>query len=203
MVRGGSLGLCPDLRGVHEKWNCQNGRHALHLHLGHCCLGLGRCSSPHCPGSRLDRRPGPAATHFGIRRFENSGRWDRQNISRPAQPAYHCPTEWKRPIFAPSPTLRRIPFTQIIILKLALSPKDATRSRWLDIESARTLLLTSRPWRTKADRPPGVAPPPCQVPQSQRWCCRQHSSTLIDTLPSHPFWMHWRILPSSCATVSR
>lgn len=35
--RHGSWGvsvLVLDLRGVHEKWNCQNGRHALGLHLG-------------------------------------------------------------------------------------------------------------------------------------------------------------------------
>ena len=35
----------------------------------------------HCPGSRLDRRPGPAATHFGNRRSQDSGRWGRQHIA--------------------------------------------------------------------------------------------------------------------------
>lgn len=76
----GVLGLGLDLRGVHEKWNCQNGRHALGLHLG-TLLEPREMFRLHWLGSRLDRRPGPAATHFGNRRFQDSGRWDRQNTS--------------------------------------------------------------------------------------------------------------------------
>lgn len=77
---GGSWGLGLDLRGVHEK--------RVIARTGDlpwaCTWAVGTLLEPremfrlHCPGSRLDRRPGPAATHFGNRRFEDSGRWARQ-----------------------------------------------------------------------------------------------------------------------------
>lgn len=160
----------------------------------------------HWPGSRLARRPGPAAAHLGNRCFQKSrpvGQAEYQQACLAGiQLTYRAGAT--NPFTLPGRLLVVLhPSRLLHHLDLVLSTKDSkVKSVARRVWSGRTLLLIFGLGRTKAVRPPYAATP-CQVPQSQSWCCRQHSSTHLHMPSSHPFLVHWRILPSSCATVSR
>lgn len=155
------------------------------LRPGHPMLLEPTSSKLHCPGSRLDRRLGPAATHFGNRRFQTIRPVGADQVtSRHALSGYN--SHGTRSNHLPLPSRLVLYSSQTDnYLEVALSTKDLTRSQWLDVCSRPVLLCSPSALADDTDRPP-YATTQSQVPQSQSWCCRQHSSTNIHMPPNHP-----------------
>lgn len=171
------------------------------LRPGHAMLLEPTSSKLHCPGSRLDRRLGPAATHFGNRRFQTIRPVGADQVtSRHALSGYN--SHGTRSNHLPLPS-RLVSYSSQTdnYLEVALSTKDLTRSRWLDVAVGPYSSAHLRPWRTiRTGRP--MRPHRVKCPNLKVGAAVSTAAPIYICLQT-TLLVHWRILPSSCATVSR